>query len=84
MITLKELTNHFFQPALLEKHSTTLRWYYFDNQFVYLTDEAIEDLRKKLRNHESRLAKMFETKVERDSQYSKEHYSLMEDATKLS
>jgi len=118
MITLTELTNHSVRPALLEKHSTTLKWLsatihwkgelaffqktlknqkrtdlptdvkrefeYFDNQFIYLTEEAIEDLRKKLRNHESRLARMFETKIAWDTQYYKEHDSLMEDATKLS
>jgi len=118
MITLTEFTSHSVQPALLEKHSTTLKWLsatihwkselaffqktlknqmrtdlpsdvkrefeYFDNQFVYLTEEAIEDLRKKLRNQESRLARMFETKSEWDAQYYKEHDSLMEDATKLS
>ena len=118
MIALTELPNHSVQPALLEKHSTTLKWLsatirwkselaffqktlksqkltdlptdikrefdYFDNQFVYLTEEAIEDFRKKLRNQESRLARMFETKSEWDTQYYKEHDSLMADATKLS
>ena len=118
MISITELTNHSVQPALLEKHATTLKWLsatihwkselvffqnilkkqkrtdlptdlkrefdYFDNQFVYLTEEAIEDLRKKLRNQESRLAKMFETKNVWDTQYYKEHETLMEDATKLS
>lgn len=118
MISITELASHSVQPALLEKHASTLKWLsatihwkselaffqktlknqkrtdlptdvkrefdYFDNQFVYLTEEAIEDLRKKLRNQESRLAKMFETKSAWDTQYYKEHDSLMEDATKLS
>lgn len=80
----------FFQKTLKKQKRTDLptdvrhEFDYFDNQFVYLTEEAIEDLRKKLRNQESKLAKMFETKSEWDTQYYKEHDSLMEDATKLS
>jgi hypothetical protein len=80
----------FFQKILKKQKTTNLptdvkrEFDYFDNQFVYLTEEAIEDLRKKLRNQESRLAKMFETKSAWDTQYYKEHDSLMEDATKLS
>jgi hypothetical protein len=80
----------FFQKVLKKQKRTNLpadvkrEFDYFNNQFVYLTEEAIEDLRKKLRNQESRLAKMFETKSAWDTQYYKEHDSLMEDATKLS
>jgi hypothetical protein len=119
MISITEVTNSYsIQPALLEKHSSTLSWLSttmhwksefaffqklldelkpaisstetltiletFENQITYYTIEAIEDLRKKLRNHENKLAKMLQTNSEWDIQYYKEHDVLMSDALKLS
>lgn len=55
-----------------------------ENEILYFTDEAIEELRRKLRNHESRLAKMLEGRTEWDIQYYKEHDALMESASTLS
>jgi hypothetical protein len=55
----------------------------YQNQIAFFTLEAIEELRKKLRNHESRLAKMLEAKSEWDTQYYKEHDALMNDAVGL-
>lgn len=55
-----------------------------DNQIFYFLIDGIEELRRKLRNHESRLAKMLEAKSEWDTQYYKEHDDLMESAMGLS
>jgi hypothetical protein len=55
-----------------------------ENQILFFTLEGIEELRRKLRNHESKLAKMLEAKTEWDIQYYKEHEALMESAAKLS
>ena len=55
-----------------------------EDQILYYTEEGIEELRRKLRNHESRLAKMLEAKTEWDTQYYKEHDALMESAARLS
>lgn len=54
------------------------------NQILFFNEEEIEELRRKLRNHESRLARMLEAKTEWDMQYYKEHDALMESATRLS
>ena len=55
-----------------------------EDRILYFTLEGIEDLRRKLRNHESRLAKMLEAKTEWDTQYYNEHDALMESALRLS
>jgi hypothetical protein len=79
----------FFQKALEKmKQSTSSaevnrEGEYYQNQIAFFTLEAIEELRKKLRNHESRLAKMLEAKSEWDTQYYKEHDALMNDAVGL-
>ncbi|SHG71927.1 hypothetical protein SAMN04488109_1543 [Chryseolinea serpens] len=57
---------------------------HFQNLVLFYTVEVIEDMRKKLRNHESKLARMLETKSEWETQYYKEHGELMEDAEALS
>jgi hypothetical protein len=115
MTSITGVTNNYsLQPALLNKHSSTLSWLsttmhwkselaffqkaldklkqstssadvnkeseYYQNQIAFFTLEAIEELRKKLRNHESRLAKMLEARSEWDTQYYKEHDALMNDA----
>jgi predicted nucleic acid-binding Zn-ribbon protein len=54
-----------------------------ENQVLYFLLEGIEEMRKKLRNHESRLARMLEARAEWDTQYYKEHDALMESATSL-
>jgi hypothetical protein len=56
----------------------------FENQIFYFLLDGIEELRRKLRNHESRLAKMLEARSEWDTQYYKEHDALMESAAELS
>jgi hypothetical protein len=56
----------------------------FENQVLYLLVDGIEELRRKLRNHESRLAKMLEARSEWDTQYYKDHDALMESASVLS
>jgi DNA repair exonuclease SbcCD ATPase subunit len=57
---------------------------HFQNLVLFYTVEVIEDMRKKLRNHESRLARMLETKSEWETQYYKEHGELMDEADALS
>ena len=80
----------FFQKVLRElKPSVTSREVMaeienLENQILYFSIEEIEELRKKLRNHESRLAKMLEAKSEWDTQYYKEHEALMESSSALS
>ncbi|HEY5750730.1 MAG TPA: hypothetical protein VIU12_31925 [Chryseolinea sp.] len=57
---------------------------HFQNLVLFYTVEVIEDMRKKLRNHESKLARMLETKSEWETHYYKEHSGLMADAEALS
>ena len=57
---------------------------HFQNLIHFHTVEVIEDMRKKLRTHESKLARMLETKSEWETQYYKEHGGLMEEAEVLS
>lgn len=57
---------------------------HLQNLIFFYTVEVIEDMRKKLRNHESRLAKMLETKSEWDTQYYQEHDAIMNEAAALS
>ena len=54
-----------------------------ENQVLYFLLEGIEELRRKLRHHESMLAKMLEARAEWDTQYYKEHGALMESAASL-
>jgi len=54
-----------------------------ENQVLYFLLEGIEELRRKLRHHESKLAKMLEARAEWDTQYYKEHDALMESAASL-
>ena len=57
---------------------------HFQNLVLFYNVEVIEDMRKKLRNHESKLARMLETKSEWETQYYKEHGDLMQEAGALS
>ena len=54
-----------------------------ENQVLYFLLEGIEDMRRKLRHHESMLARMLEARAEWDTQYYKEHDALMESAASL-
>jgi hypothetical protein len=57
---------------------------HFQNVVLFYNVELIEDIRKKLRNHESKLARMLETKSEWETQYYTEHNALMDEAEELS
>lgn len=57
---------------------------HFQNLVLFYNVEVIDDMRKKLRNHESKLARMLETRSEWETQYYKEHSGLMEEAEALS
>ena|SRR5688572_16214548 len=54
-----------------------------ENQVLYFLLEGIEECRRKLRHHENKLAKMLEARAEWDTQYYKEHDTLMESAASL-
>ncbi|HEY5749861.1 MAG TPA: hypothetical protein VIU12_27530 [Chryseolinea sp.] len=53
---------------------------HFQNLILFYAVEVVEDMRRKLRIHESKLARMLETKSEWETQYYKEHSALMEEA----
>lgn len=57
---------------------------HFQYLIIYYNGEVIEDIRKKLRNHENRLARMLESKSELDTQYYKEHADVMDEAQTFS
>jgi len=57
---------------------------HFQNLILFYSVEVIEDMRRKLRHHESKLARMLETKSEWETQYYKEHSGLMGKADELS
>lgn len=67
------------QPSAADKAEIEV----LKNQVYYFLLEGIEELRRKLRNHESKLAKMLEARAEWDTQYYKEHDALMESAASL-
>ena len=52
---------------------------HFQNLIIYYNGELIPELRKKLRDHENRLADMLKTKNELKTQYFKEHETLMQE-----
>lgn len=51
---------------------------HFQNLIIYYKNEVIDNLRRLLREHESRLATMLESKNESDIQYFKEHDGIMD------
>ena len=51
---------------------------HFQNLIIYYKSEVIDNLRRLLRGHESRLATMLESKNESDIQYFKEHDGIMD------
>ena len=52
---------------------------HFQNLIIYYNSELILELRKKLRDHENRLADMLKTKNEAKTEYFKEHDALMQE-----
>ncbi len=52
---------------------------HFQNLLIFYKNELIIDLRKKLRDHETRLADMLQTKDETKTEYFKEHDGLMQE-----
>ena len=52
---------------------------HFQNLIIYYNNELIPEFRKKLRDHENRLADMLKTKNELKIQYFKEHETLMQE-----
>lgn len=53
---------------------------HLQNLVTYYSIEVVDELRKKLRAHENKLAKMLEAKSEWDTDYYQEHDSLMDEA----
>ena len=52
---------------------------HFQNLIIYYNGELIPAFRKKLRDHEHRLADMLKTKNELKTQYFKEHEAIMQE-----
>ncbi|HET6541109.1 MAG TPA: hypothetical protein VFG46_11530 [Chryseolinea sp.] len=52
---------------------------HFQNLILYYNSELIPALRKKLRDHENRLADMLKTRNETKTEYFKEHDALMQE-----
>jgi hypothetical protein len=57
---------------------------HFQNLIIYYNGEVILELRKKLREHENRLADTLRTKNELKTKYFKEHEALMQEAEAFS
>jgi len=52
---------------------------HFQNLITYYNGEVIDELRKKLREHESKLADVLQTKNELKTEYFKEHDAVMQE-----
>jgi hypothetical protein len=52
---------------------------HFQDLIIYYGGEVIDSIRKKLRDHEHRLAKMLESENESDLQYYKEHDAIVDE-----
>lgn len=57
---------------------------HFQNLITYYSGEVVDELRKKLRDHENKLAHMLEAKDESYVQYFKEHDTIMDQVTTFS
>lgn len=75
-----------FYQKLLDRHNSTdtttdfkKQVDHFQNLIIYYNGELIDLLRKKLREHEGRLAHMLQEENESDTEYYKEHGGLMEE-----
>lgn len=78
---------NFFQK-LLDKYSVKFatiddkkQMDHLQNLIIYYSAELVDELRKKLREHEGRMARMLQQKNESDTQYYKEHEGLMNEVT---
>lgn len=54
---------------------------HFQNLITYYDGELVDMLHKKLRKHESRLAKLVQEKTEADVDYYNEHSNIMDEAS---
>jgi len=52
---------------------------HFQNMITYYNGEVVDGLRKKIRTHEGHLANMLQTLNEADTEYFKEHGSVMDE-----
>jgi len=75
----------FFQK-LLDKHAPTISAVefkkqvdHFQNLITYYNGELVDILRKKLRDHESKLAHILQELKESDTEYFKEHHGIMDE-----
>jgi len=75
----------FFQK-LLDKHAVSISAVefkkqvdHFQNLITYYNGELVDILRKKLRDHESKLAHILQQLNESDTEYFREHAGVMED-----
>lgn len=75
-----------FYQKLLDRHNTTnstiefkKEMDHFQNLILYYKGELIDELRKKLHQHEFKLARMLREENESDTEYYKEHNGLMEE-----
>lgn len=57
---------------------------HFQNLIIYYNGEVVDELRKKLRDHETHLAKMLELRDETNLQYYKEHKTVLDAASTFS
>jgi hypothetical protein len=57
---------------------------HFQNLITYYSGEVVDSLRKKLRDHETHLATMLESKDEANVQYYKEHANIVDEVTTFS
>ena len=82
---------YILQPSLLDMHRNTLEWLshssvefkkqvdHFQNLITYYNGELVDILRKKLRDHESKLAHILQELKESDTEYFKEHNGIMDE-----
>ncbi len=76
---------NFFQK-LLDQYSVKVtsvddkkKMDHFQNLIIYYNGEVIDELRKKLRDHENKLAYILQTKNELKTDYFKEHDAIMQE-----
>ena len=75
-----------FYQKLLDRHNATdstvefkKQMDHFQNLIIYYNGELVDLLRKKLREHEHKLAHMLQGENESDTEYYTEHNGLMEE-----
>lgn len=72
------------RAPLLSAKEDKKRIDHFQNLILYYKGEVIDSIRKKIRDHETRLARMLEAENESDTQYYKEHHTIMDEASTFS